>query len=170
MCQLPFIRICVRSVRPPDNSISRCLPAALELMRSLRELPDEPEVVMIAATDPANPYGSMLTWPGDGAPGRGPTRTVGAQVIFVNGYLAAYLSRSARQVLVYLPEDEPLRSIIGRAVARQLAAIARGAGLLIAEINGVATSEHPVASFLIDAGFSPSAMGFMVTRRAMANA
>ncbi len=39
------------------------LPAALELMRSLREMPDEPEVVILAATDPANPFGTMLKWP-----------------------------------------------------------------------------------------------------------
>ena len=36
------------------------LPAALDLLRSLRELPDEPEVVVLAATDPANPYGTIL--------------------------------------------------------------------------------------------------------------
>ncbi len=39
------------------------LPAALELMRSLRSDPDEPEVVVLAATDPANPFGTMLKWP-----------------------------------------------------------------------------------------------------------
>ena len=39
------------------------LPAALELMRSLRTEPDEPEVIVLAATDPANPFGTMLKWP-----------------------------------------------------------------------------------------------------------
>ena len=150
------------------------LPAALELLRSLRELPDDPEVVMLSATDPANPYGTMLKWTAfasadkgeDASAGRGPTRTVGAQVIFVNGHLAAYLSRGARQILVHLPEDEALRGLIGRALARQLATIARASGLLIAEINGARTADHPLAVFLAEAGFSPSAMGFMITRRA----
>ncbi|HEY0876098.1 MAG TPA: crosslink repair DNA glycosylase YcaQ family protein [Vicinamibacterales bacterium] len=143
------------------------VPAALELMRSLREPPDEPEVVVLSATDPANPFGTMLKWPqvdADGA-GRGATRTAGAQVILVNGALAAYLSRGARQLLTFLPEDEPQRSALGRPLARQLAAIAREAGLLIAEVNGVPIGDHPLASFLEDAGFRPSAMGHLLARR-----
>ena len=39
------------------------LPAALDLLRSLKDVPDEPEVVVLAATDPANPYGTILRWP-----------------------------------------------------------------------------------------------------------
>ena len=79
------------------------LPAALELMRSLREMPDEPETIVLSATDPANPYGTMLKWPGqaDGeGSGRGATRTVGSRVILVNGVLAGYIPRGGRQLLV----------------------------------------------------------------------
>ena len=139
------------------------LPAALDLLRSLVEPPDEPEVVLLAATDAANPYGTVLGWPRgaeqtDG--GRGPTRTVGSLVVLINGALAAYISRGARQLHVFLPEDEPGRSTVARALAGRLA----GLGLLIAEINGVAADEHLLARFLVDAGFSPSAMGFHVRR------
>ena len=124
------------------------LPAALELMRSLREPPEDAETVVLAATDPANPYGTMLKWPAageaDGTGGRGPTRTVGSLVVLVNGSLAAYISRGGRQLLVFLPEDEPARSIVGRALASRLARLARAeegrGGLLIAEINGIARS------------------------------
>jgi ATP-dependent Lhr-like helicase len=141
------------------------LPAALELMRALREPPEEPEVVVLSATDPANPFGTMLKWPESGdAAGRGATRTVGAQVILINGMLAAYLSRGARQVLVYLPEDEPQRSTLGRPLAAQLAAMARAGGLMIAEINGARIADHPLAPYLVEAGFHPSAMGYMVRR------
>jgi ATP-dependent Lhr-like helicase len=178
------------------------LPAALELMRSLRDEPDEPEVVLLAATDPANPFGTMLKWPatvphggndatvqhgstrfnkahglpaealakagstrlGDAGPVRGATRTVGAQVILVNGHLAAYLSRGGRQILAWLPEDEPQRSAIARPLARQLAAMARLGGLIIADVGGVPAGDHPLAPFLVEAGFNPSAMGFMMRR------
>ena len=99
-----------------------------------------------------------------GTVGRGATRTVGAQVILVNGSLAAYLSRGARQLLVYLPEDEPQRSATGRPLAAQLAAMARLGGLMIAEINGYPTADHPLAPYLVEAGFHPSAMGFMMRR------
>ena len=139
------------------------LPAALDLLRSLKDAPDDPEVVLLAATDPANPYGTILSWPATGAPmegGRTPTRTVGSLVILINGTLAAYISRGARQLVVFLPEDEPARSGVARALADRLA----GLGLLIAEINGVPAEEHLLARFLVDAGFSPSAMGFHVRR------
>src|SRR5206468_3273502 len=39
------------------------MPGALDLLRALRDAPDETEVVMLAATDPANPYGATLKWP-----------------------------------------------------------------------------------------------------------
>ena len=141
------------------------LPAALDLLRSLRELPDDPEVVVLAATDPANPYGTILGWPaaGEGTePGRAPTRTVGSLVVLVNGRLSAYVSRGGRQLQVFLPEDEPARSTTAREVARRLARL----GLLIADINGVPAADHPLAPHLVDAGFSPSAMGFHVRRSA----
>src|SRR5439155_512031 len=70
------------------------LPGALDLLRSLRDAPDEAEVAVLAATDPASPYGAMLKWPATLAAdaGRGPTRTVGATVILVDGALGAYLA------------------------------------------------------------------------------
>jgi ATP-dependent Lhr-like helicase len=146
------------------------LPAALDLLRALKEAPEEPEVVVLSATDPANPYGTILHWPElasvEGA--RGPTRTVGSVVVLVNGALAAYISRGARQVLVFLPDDEPARSSTGRALAARLAQLARGEdgrpAFLIAEINGLPASEHPLAPYLIEAGFSPSAMGLQIRR------
>ena len=39
-----------------------------------------------------------------------------------------------------------------------------GGGLLISEINGVPAADHPLAPFLADSGFSPSAMGFQMRK------
>ncbi len=148
------------------------MPAALELMRSMAEPPEDPETIILSATDPANPFGTMLKWPAfgpEGSAGRGPTRSVGALVVLVNGALAAYIGRGGRQLLVFLPEDEPARSAIGRPLARRLAQFARpdegGAGLLIDEVNGAPAPDSPFAAFLLDAGFSPSAMGFQLRRQ-----
>ena len=59
------------------------LPGALDLLRSLREPPPEPEVAVLAATDPANPYGATLKWPafapGGASAGRGPTAHASAR-------------------------------------------------------------------------------------------
>ena len=59
---------------------------------------------------------------------------------------------------VFLPEEEPDRSQIARALALQLATVAirrqgRRSGLLIGEINGKPAREHWLARFLSDAGF-----------------
>ena len=76
----------------------------------------------------------------------------------VNGTLAAYISRGARQLLAFLPDDEPSQSSTARALASTLARI----GLLVHEINGLPAREHPLAPYLVEAGFSPSAMGFQI--------
>ena len=104
----------------------------------------------------------------EGSGGRGPTRSVGSLVVLVNGSLAAYVARGGRQLLVFLPDDEPGLSTVARALAGRLANLARGeegrGGLLISEINGVPAADHPFAPFLADAGFNPSAMGFQMRR------
>jgi len=154
------------------------LPAALDLLRSLRDRQEEAEAILIAATDPANPYGVTLPWPEQGtAPAessaasggtRGPTRSVGAQVVIVDGQLAAYLGRG-RQLFTYLPDAEPDRSRVARALASRLADIARTGegrvgGLLIGEIDGVPATDHALAQYLVEAGFVRSALGFQVVR------
>ena len=38
------------------------MPAAVDMLRSLRPESAAPEIVYLAATDPANPYGAILRW------------------------------------------------------------------------------------------------------------
>ena len=149
------------------------MPAAIDLLRSLRADPEEPQVVMLASTDPANPYGAILKWPRPDVPlagnGRGPSRSAGTSVVIVNGRLGAFVSRGARQVTSYLPGDEPDRSLVGCHVAEQLAraaqlAFERSAPFVIAEINGAPTGEHPLVPFLLDAGFVRSSLGLHLRR------
>jgi ATP-dependent Lhr-like helicase len=168
------------------------LPGALDLLRSLRDTPDDPEVVVLAASDPANPYGAVLKWSAKKQPqsapstqstsnsadsarsavafdaGRGPTRTVGATVILVDGVLAAYLARGDRQLLAFLPDAEPQRSRAARAIAQVLIDRARAGGdaprgMLIEEIDGAAAARHPIAPYLAEAGFAAGALGFQAT-------
>jgi ATP-dependent Lhr-like helicase len=155
------------------------IPAALDLLRSLRDLPEEPHTVVLSATDPANPYGTLLKWPGKegdaaGAEvGRGPTRTAGALVILVDGIAAAYLRRGERELLLFAPEAEPRRSRVVREVARMLLRLAgsRGEaqrGMLIAEIDGQPASAHPAARLFIEQGFSATAMGLQARQHGTA--
>ncbi len=92
---------------------------------------------------------------------------MGALVVLVNGALAAYIPRGAREIVAYVPDDEPARSTTARAVGRALAALAHEEhrGLFVAEINGHDPSLHPLAPFLAEAGFHASPMGFQMRRR-----
>jgi ATP-dependent Lhr-like helicase len=131
---------------------------AIDLLRSFRDDPEEPETVMLAATDPANPYGALLKWPVQGL-----MRVVGASVILVNGRMACYVSRGEKQLSMFLPEDEPERSIIGRAVAKKLASIVdegHRRALLITGINDEPVGRSALAPYLIEAGFRQSAQGY----------
>ena len=145
------------------------LPGALDLLRSLRAPEEEAEIVVLSATDPANPYGTALKVPASGPNvTRGFTRTVGASVILVDGMLAAYVARGDRQLLTWLPESEPQRSRAGRAIALVLIDRARSGfdgprGMLIEEIDGAPPAAHPMAAWLIEAGFIAGALGYQAT-------
>jgi len=153
------------------------MPAAVDLLRSLRINVQEQasEVVMLAATDPANPYGALLRWPAAPEEGSSLTRSVGARVVLVDGALTAYLRRGNTNVQVMLPEDEPACSQTSRALAEFFVANAqreegedeghRLKGMLITAVNGVPVAEHPLARFLLEAGFQAAPSGFNVRRR-----
>jgi ATP-dependent Lhr-like helicase len=143
-------------------------PGAVDLLRAAREEPDTPAAVTLAATDPANPYGAMLPWPewtGEGVSRA--SRSAGARVILVDGRLVAWIARGDRLLLVSLPPDEPDRSRSGRALARELVTLAARAaegsrGWLLEQINGAPAASDPAASFLIESGFAPTAMGLQL--------
>jgi ATP-dependent Lhr-like helicase len=154
------------------------LPAAVELLRSLRTREAEAlsEVVVLSATDPANPYGALLRWPAAPESGSVLTRSVGARVVLIDGSLAAYLRRGNPSIQVLLPEEEPARSQTARILAETLVTSVKRdseageprerGGMLISHVNGAEVQKHPIATFLLDAGFRASPRGFNLQRRA----
>jgi ATP-dependent Lhr-like helicase len=160
----------------------------VDLLRSLRNAPFLPEsgkleFVLLAATDPANPYGSTLKWPelpaeaedSESAP-RALTRAAYAQVVLCGGRLVAWLRRANPNILVFLPPDEPERSHVADGLARYLAELGmtrlqqdqtgHQSGYLISTVNGIAVGAHPFAHALHDAGFHPGPLGVHLRRPA----
>jgi len=146
-------------------------PGAIDRLRAAREPAEVPAVVTLAATDPANPYGSLLPWvaapSGEPAPGIRPSRSAGARVVLVDGHLTAYITRGDRALLVTLPAEDPDRTRMGRALAQELTRLARRApegsrGWLIEEINGIPAAQDPAAAFFIAEGFAATAMGLQL--------
>ncbi len=86
------------------------LPGAVERLRSQREAgpADAPRAVVLAATDPAQPYGAALPWgaaPGSGRPGSG--RQPGASVVLLGGEPVLYLERGGRTLRVLAETGTP---------------------------------------------------------------
>lgn len=136
-------------------------PGAEDRLRSLRERPETPHIVVLAATDPANPYGAALPWPE--REGARPGRTAGAFVILKDGELIGYLGRAERTLLSFLPADEPERGHAGEALAKALSDmvdLGRRRSLLIAQVDGESTEKAPLAPYLVKAGFTTTSRGF----------
>jgi ATP-dependent helicase Lhr and Lhr-like helicase len=160
------------------------MPAALDLLRSLRDPPGTFKGVVLSASDPASPYGSLLKWPAlawadelarlagqdsntSGNGGRGPTRTAGALVVLVDGYAGGYLRRGERELQLFMSSDEPARSRATQAVARALVQMSASReegrrGMLLAEVDGVPATIHPAVRLFVAAGFIPTAMGLQL--------
>ena len=149
------------------GAVQFAMPAAVDLLRTLRVKRDgdKSEMLMLAATDPANPYGALMRWSSGGDAGSSLTRSVGARVVLCDGALVAYLRRGNPNLQVFLPEEEPARGQAAKALAEFLVAKAQAeGGMLIATVNGVGVAEHWMAKAWLEAGFSAGAMGFNVRR------
>ncbi|QNF93163.1 ATP-dependent helicase [Janibacter sp. YB324] len=132
------------------------VPGAVDEVRSAAA-PDG--AVVLAATDPANPWGAALRWPERDAGGHQPGRKAGALVVAVDGRLVLYVERGGRTLLSWPSDDETLE-----AAARGLAdAVQRGAlgRLTVQRADGAAVlgSQEPLARALTGAGFTMTPRG-----------
>ena len=125
-------------------------PGAVDRLRSFRTTDDPSEddlgtPLVLAAADPAQPYGAALPWPT--SEGR-PARQAGAYVVLADGAPAAYLERGARSLVTF-----------GAAPERWVDAIAslvkdgRLKRIQLSRIDGAEATEHPAAADLRTAGF-----------------
>ncbi|MBC7560241.1 MAG: DEAD/DEAH box helicase [Dermatophilaceae bacterium] len=163
-----------------------------------RPLPDGPEsfgvtgrdsassAVVLAASDPANPFGAALGWParvtdlGDGPrepsraaqPGRKaalnsghrPGRKAGALVVLVDGALTLYVERGGKTLLSWT--DDP--ALLQSAADALALAVREGAlgKLTVEKADGasVLQPDHPLATALAGAGFHATPRGLRLRR------
>jgi ATP-dependent Lhr-like helicase len=96
--------------------------------------------------------------------GARPQRAAGAQVVLRDGRLLAWLGRSDRNLLTFLPASEPESGEAAAAVADALAGLVesgRRRALLVAKVDGDDPGRSPLAPFLRAAGFLPGSRGFL---------
>ncbi len=144
------------------------LSGADDRLRGERE-PPEPEAaqtIVLAATDPANPYGAALPWPPSAASDSAarPQRAAGAQVVLRAGELLAWIGRTETNLLSFLPADEPARGAAARDLARALARLVetgRRRAVLVGKVDGRDPRESSLAPHLVEAGFLAGSRGFL---------
>jgi ATP-dependent helicase Lhr and Lhr-like helicase len=123
---------------------------------------DAPRAVVLAATDPANPYGAALPWPeretgAEGTSGHRPGRKAGALVVLVDGALALYVERGGRTLLSWSDEEDTLQ------LAADALALAVAEGWLgtlsVERADGGGVHDSPLAQALTAAGFRVTPKG-----------
>ncbi|HUS65387.1 MAG TPA: DEAD/DEAH box helicase [Kofleriaceae bacterium] len=145
------------------------LAGAEDRLRSHRAAAEQPAAIVLAATDPANPYGASLPWPAPAADGARPQRAAGSRVILVDGALIGHLGRSASTLLTFLPEAERERATALRLLVGALAELVHGGqrrSLLLTRIDGVDAAASPLRAALEDAGFRATLQGLVLRRGA----
>ena len=134
----------------------------------------ERDCLVLAAGDPANPYGAALPWPPrapspvdeSAEPGRGhqPARKAGAVVVLRDGALVLYVERGGRSMLTW--SDDP--GVLGAAARALATAVHAGAlgRLMVERSDGepLLGSPHPLSRALADAGFHATPRGLRLRR------
>ncbi|MFD6634549.1 DEAD/DEAH box helicase [Micromonospora chalcea] len=122
--------------------------------------------VVLAATDPANPYGAALPWPervvdsGDGAApatGHRAGRKAGALVVLVGGDVVLYVERGGRTILSFTDDTDTLGAA-GKALADAVHSGALGA-ISVERADGEAVNASPLRDALTAAGFRATPRG-----------
>jgi ATP-dependent helicase Lhr and Lhr-like helicase len=123
------------------------LPGAVE---RLRERPEEDRALVLAAADPAQPYGAALSWPRRS--GARAARVAGALVVLLGGEAALFVERGGRSLVPLRdPEEGWLRTVLQALVAH-----ARRTGLkrlAVERFDGEPVGETEVMPLLLEAGF-----------------
>jgi ATP-dependent Lhr-like helicase len=146
------------------------LAGAIERLRGVREPArgrDDRTVQLLAAADPANPYGAALSWPRRGEGDRRPLqRAAGAAVVLVDGVAALYVDRGGGSLQTLPASDDP---DIGEAAATALAGLLANADgrtreLVITKVDGEPVAGSAFRERLLAAGFGAGYRGLVLRR------
>ena len=111
---------------------------------------DEPEPLVLAAADPAQPYGAALPWPRRA--GARAARVAGAHVVLLGGEAALFVERGGRSLVpLREPEDEWLRAALAALVAHVRKGGVRR--LAVERFDGEPVVDSSVLPLLLEAGF-----------------
>ncbi len=140
-------------------------PGAVDRLRAVREVPTagRPIVHLLAAADPANPYGGAIWGPRRGEDDRRPLqRAAGAYVVLVDGVAALYVDRGGSSLQTLPAFDDPEITSAAIGALRAIPTEGRTRELVVRKIDGLPVAESPVRATLIDGGFSAGYRGLVL--------
>ncbi|EOM75420.1 ATP-dependent helicase [Rhodococcus rhodnii] len=117
--------------------------------------------VVLAAADPANPYGAALPWPArttEERPGHRPGRKAGGIVVLVDGALALYVERGGRTLLTF--GDDPGTSRTAVSALADAVRARRIDRIVVEKVDGESIHGSEFAAVLTEAGFAATPRGF----------
>jgi ATP-dependent Lhr-like helicase len=142
---------------------------ALDRLRTVREpasaTGDAPAVYLLAAADPANPYGAAVPWPRRGETDKRPLqRAAGASVVLVDGLAALYLDRGGSSLQTLPAFDDPAVATAALGALRGLLADGSRRELVLSRVDGEPVGRSQHYDSLLRAGFTQGYRGLVMRR------
>jgi ATP-dependent helicase Lhr and Lhr-like helicase len=139
------------------------LPGAVDRIRAEREAPELRRAVLLAAADPAQPYGAALPWPRREEERSPVQRVAGAYVVLVDGDAVLYIERGGR-TLVTLPaaDDSEVLAAALPALGELLQPSGPLRELVIERVDRDPVASSPVAASLREIGFRQAYRGWVL--------
>ncbi|MFW0796050.1 ATP-dependent helicase [Gordonia sp. CPCC 205515] len=136
-------------------------PSQVDALRA-HALPDRKaaaKAVVLAATDPANPFGAALDWPPRDAEesGHRPGRKPGALIVLVDGELVAFVERGGKTVLTFTNRESSVAATADALV--RLVRSGRVSRLMIDQVDGQPVLTTDFGRALVAAGFATTPRG-----------
>ena len=125
------------------------LPGAVERLRAAGG--DEEPPIVLAAVDPAQPYGAALAWPAR-QDARRPARVPGAYVVLAGGEPILYLERGGRALQTLVRSEDPRVEAGLHALVEQVRA-GRMRRLALEKVDGESALVSPLGPALVALGF-----------------
>jgi ATP-dependent Lhr-like helicase len=141
------------------------LPGAVERLRSARSVSggqaaadpagETERTLVLAAADPAQPYGAALSWPKRAGRDRRPARVAGAYVVLVADAPVLYVERGGRGLLTLTEDRDEDREALTQALGALAASVRAGRvqKLSLERIDGEPAVASGLAETLLELGF-----------------
>jgi ATP-dependent Lhr-like helicase len=128
------------------------LGGAVERLRELKPRDgEEPDALVLAAADPAQPYGAALPWPKRA--GARAARVAGAKVVLLGGEPALFVERGGRSLVPLREPDESWLRPALTALVEHVRTRGPKKRLAVERFDGEAVTESDALPLLVEAGF-----------------